>query len=67
MWLVESKCPVCKKTFIPAPQHVYKTANGQKLVCSYHCAREDERLAIKRRERVRDKIRAKSKTKGEGK
>lgn len=67
MWLVENKCPVCKKTFIPAPQHMYKIANGQKLVCSYHCMLDDERAAEKRRQKVREKMRAKAKTKGERK
>lgn len=67
MWLVENKCPVCKKTFMPAPQHVYKTANGNKLVCSYHCVLADERAAERRREKVREKIRNKAKTKGEEK
>ena len=34
----EAVCPVCKKVFIPAPEHVYKVyLKGYKKVCSYHC------------------------------
>jgi hypothetical protein len=56
---MESKCPVCRKTFIPAPQHVYKTANGKNLVCSYHCMLEDERVDLVRREKGRETLRRK--------
>ena len=39
--LVEKKCPICGKTFIPAPMHVYKRNNcaggRMKWFCSYHC------------------------------
>ena len=39
--LVEKKCAVCGKTFIPAPMHVYKRKPGSsghtKWLCSYHC------------------------------
>jgi YHS domain-containing protein len=39
--LVEKKCAVCGKTFIPAPMHVYKRKHGSgghtKWFCSYHC------------------------------
>jgi hypothetical protein len=42
-------CPICKKTFIPAPQHIYKV-KGQK-VCSYTCtlpgAKEKKRKEAK--------------------
>jgi len=37
----EKKCPICGKTFIPAPMHVYKRTTGSggktKWFCSYHC------------------------------
>lgn len=33
--LVELTCPVCGKTFVPAPEHAYKV--DRKTVCSYHC------------------------------
>ena len=29
-------CPVCKKDFIPAPDHRYKIYGG-KLICSWNC------------------------------
>lgn len=35
----EVVCPVCKKKFYPAPQHIYKNKKGAK-VCSYTCARK---------------------------
>lgn len=37
--LAERVCPVCKKIFIPAPQHIYKERNkyNGKLVCSFSC------------------------------
>lgn len=48
-------CPICKKTYIPAPQHVYRdqrpiimgatSRSKAPLVCSYHCMRESERMA----------------------
>ena len=36
----ERVCPVCKKTFIAAPQHAWKehgTKGQPKLVCSFTC------------------------------
>lgn len=38
----EKICPVCKKTFIPAPLHIYML-NKSKLVCSWNCQIEGER------------------------
>ena len=35
---VPVKCPICGKTYIPAPDHVYRSYNGKKLVCSYKCS-----------------------------
>ena len=35
---VSVKCPICGKTFVPAPEHAYHTYNGKKLVCSYKCS-----------------------------
>lgn len=43
MPIVERTCPVCKKNFIPAPYHIYKTATGGKLVCTYTCMLKSER------------------------
>ena len=44
------KCPVCGKTFIPAPLHAYKVSMKHrcggiydKLVCSWHCLRAYEK------------------------
>lgn len=47
--LQEKVCPVCGKTFIPAPLHVYRDARFDKsvkhaLVCSWRCVCESERL-----------------------
>lgn len=39
----ERTCPVCNKKFIPAPYHIYKTARGRKLVCTYTCMLKSER------------------------
>lgn len=37
-------CPVCGKSFVPAPYHVYKSCGrGSKYVCSYTCAVKSER------------------------
>ena len=40
--IVERKCPICGKVFIPAPLHAYKRAHGgrMKWLCSYHCLLE---------------------------
>lgn len=44
-WLTPHKCPVCGKTFYPAAYHAYKDArNPYRLVCTYPCYREAERL-----------------------
>lgn len=32
----ERDCPVCGKSFIPAPMHIYKIKYGQ-FVCLYKC------------------------------
>lgn len=41
--LKETKCPVCKRKFIPAPEHIYKECRGKRLVCTYRCMLESER------------------------
>ena len=44
-WLTPNKCPVCGKEFFPATLHGYRDArNREKLVCTYPCLRESERL-----------------------
>lgn len=39
--IIEKKCAICGKTFIPAPMHVYKRKHGSggktRWLCSYHC------------------------------
>lgn len=39
--ITEKICPICGKTFIPAPMHAYKRNNTPgsktKYLCSYHC------------------------------
>lgn len=31
-------CPVCKRTFVPAPMHAYRyRPDRRQLVCSYPC------------------------------
>lgn len=41
----EDKCPTCGKSFIRAPQHVYKRVTNSKsyYFCSYTCYRTDQR------------------------
>lgn len=39
----EHECPICHKIFVPAPQHVYKTHDKARFVCSYHCSLASER------------------------
>lgn len=44
-WLKHTKCPVCGEKFLPAPFHGWKDArNQERLVCTYPCQRESERL-----------------------
>lgn len=33
--LIELRCPMCGKRFIPAPQHIYK--ENRKIYCSWTC------------------------------
>ena len=37
--LIDMKCPVCGKNFIPAPMHIYNDGGhgGGKTVCSWNC------------------------------
>lgn len=54
-------CKQCGKSFVPAPQHVYKNQNGA-FVCSYHCANESykqkQQKKLERQERERQRIQA---------
>ena len=53
--ITEIKCPICGKSFIPAPMHGWKYTRRSKnnyrdvLVCSYHCMRAAERNGIDHR------------------
>lgn len=44
--LVCKECPICGKKFIPAPQHVYRDRRSTKMVCSWSCVCESERLKM---------------------
>ena len=51
--LREKRCPVCGKIFFPSPAHVYKDKRSWgRLVCSWGCELESERLkeAAKRKD-----------------
>lgn len=50
-------CPVCGKSFISAPMHVYKDRRsyGTKKVCSWKCVCESERLLEAQKKRRREK------------
>ena len=42
--LIERKCPVCGKIFIPAGMHVYRTRDKRSImVCSYTCENKTRR------------------------
>ena len=36
-------CPVCKKSFIPAPKHIYRDKRTNHKVCSWSCVLKSER------------------------
>lgn len=42
--IIDKKCPVCGKNFIPAGQHIYKDARNGSLVCTWTCVLKSERL-----------------------
>lgn len=54
-YIKECVCPICKKTFLPAPMHIYKNkmpgADNNKLVCSWSCQLESERRWDAKRKR----------------
>lgn len=37
------ECPVCHKSYVPAPEHAYRDYTGKRLVCSYHCMLQSRR------------------------
>lgn len=47
-------CPVCGKSFVPAPQHVYKihVGDNDRKVCSWTCVRTYERKNKPRRKQT---------------
>ena len=44
VFIKEAKCPVCGKTFIPAPYHAYRDKRCHKRVCSWSCVCESDHL-----------------------
>ena len=48
-----SICPICKKEFIPAPEHAWKI-RSDKLVCSYTCMRVWERVRYSKKSKKKD-------------
>jgi hypothetical protein len=54
MSLKEVICPVCGKSFIPAPMHVFKTPTGS-YICAYSCVLERERRVKKKMEKARER------------
>ena len=52
--LIEKKCPVCGKIFVPAPFHVY--FRGDDVMCSWGCLNEYLRRKDKTRLRRQKRI-----------
>lgn len=48
--LIELKCPICGKTFVPAPEHIYRDKRvwHGRFVCSYSCVLKSERMKNER-------------------
>jgi hypothetical protein len=46
------KCPVCGKSFIPAPEHIYKAwiKGKAKPLCGWNCLRKLERAIEAKKE-----------------
>lgn len=42
-------CPVCGKRFVPAVEHIYRTGDKSRLVCTYTCALRSEREHLARK------------------
>ena len=44
----EKICPVCRKVFVPAPQHMYryKGKDYGVFVCSYSCRQRSMRIGV---------------------
>ena len=42
--IVDRKCPVCGKNFIPAGLHMYRDARSNDLVCSWTCMLKSEHI-----------------------
>lgn len=50
------ECPICKKNFIPAPEHYWKIdvdGSRPRLVCSYTCMRAWENEQERKRKKVK--------------
>lgn len=63
-YLKLQKCPICGRKFIPSAHHVYSDhrSYGKRLVCSWGCVCESERL-LREREEEKRKIREERKEK----
>lgn len=51
-FLVVRTCPVCKKTFVPAPEHVYRLHKNSGLVCTYSCLLKGRRAIEEKKKGV---------------
>lgn len=51
--LIELKCPICGKTFVPAPEHIYRDKRAWRgnFVCSYGCMLKSEQMKNESRKR----------------
>lgn len=55
-------CPICGKSFVPAPEHAWDIDYGRKLVCSYTCMRVWEKEHLAKTRKMIHRVRSKSKT-----
>lgn len=55
--LIELKCPICGKTFVPAPEHIYRDKRVWRgsFVCSYGCMLKSEQMKNESRKRKESK------------
>lgn len=60
-WLKPKVCPVCGKEFYPVQLHSYRDRRDRtKLVCTYKCLRESERIHKANRKKPGRKPKAKA-------
>lgn len=41
--IISISCPICGKSFVPAPMHIYRDKRCHKRVCSWSCVCKSER------------------------